>query len=407
MGAAEVETKPQLIASPAQLRKNMRLYIFTRVFQKRVFLPLAAIYFTTQAGISLQGIGILGGLFSLMQIIAELPTGMFADHFGKTVSLRIGSALNVIASTLYVIAPFPIGIGVGVCLEAIGYSFFGGASEAILHDTLEAQGRAKDYTKIHSRIQAAALLINAALVAAVPLTYRIDPRLPFAIGAALYAVLFVVNCNIKEVYAGSRSTERQHLRQRIAGLRLFKRLAPFFLALGFISAMYTAPSDFVNLQLTDLGIAPYRLGYVFAAASLVGVLIGLFVHRLKALSLKQYLLFDVAVVVCFLAALWSNWLPLIVITFMLAMGFWRYRRILYQAHMLEELPVRQKATLFSAINLGAQLFEFSVPIVFGVLVARSSIPHAFGYASLAALLAAVPLLIQVRKLQQAKQLAKI
>lgn len=391
---------PQLLATPQQLHKNMRLYVITRIFQKRVFLPLAAIYFTTQAGVSLQGIGILVGLFSLTQIVAEMPTGMFADHFGKTLSLRIGAALNVVASSLYVIAPFPLGIGLGYCLEALGYSFFGGASEAILHDTLEAQGRDQKYTQIHSRIQAAALFVNAILIAVIPLTYKIDPRLPFAIGAALYALLFIVNLNIHEVYAPSRSKEKQHLQQQIAGLRLFKRLALFFLSLGFISAMYTAPSDFVNLQLKDLGIAPYQLGYLFAAASLVGVLIGLVVHRLKALSLTQFMIVDVVIVLSFLVSLWLNKLPLIVGLLMFSIGFWRYRRILYQAHMLEQLPVRQKATLFSAINVGTQVFEFSIPIIFGVVVARSSIPYAFGWACLATLVAVVPLMIQLSKVNR-------
>lgn len=105
------------------------------------------------AGFDIRQIGLLATWFSLIQVLVEVPTGMFADRFGKVQSERIGAFLNVCATLLYVFQPNTTGIFTGVALEAIGYSFFGGACEALLHDTLQAQGRIGDYTKALARIQ--------------------------------------------------------------------------------------------------------------------------------------------------------------------------------------------------------------------------------------------------------------
>ncbi len=393
-----MRNKPLRVASDRQLQKNMRLYIVTRVFQKRVFLPLVGIYFTTRGGMSLRTLGFLFSWFALVQIVAELPTGYFADTYGKVRSLRVGAFLNVIASSMYVLFPNPIAIFIAYSFEALGYSFFGGASEAVLHDTLEAQGRADNYTKIHSRIQAASLGINAVLMALIPLTYKIDPRLPFLISAALYSVLLWVNFHIHEVFAPHKSRTSLTLRQKFGSLSKYKPILLFFVLLGVVSATYTAPSDYVNIQLKNLHIQPQLLGFIYSAASIVGVLVGLFVHYLKRLKFSSYVMLDIMFATALPLCVWYNHAFVIMFTFVLTMAFWRYRRIIYQAHLLEIFPTRQKATLLSAMNNMTDIFEFAIPIGFGLVVASRGIPTAFGLVAMLILFVSFPLFMETSAL---------
>lgn len=395
---------PSRLANDAQLRKNMRLYIITRVFQKRVFLPLVGIYFTTQAGMSLRTLGFLFSWFALVQIIAELPTGYFADTYGKVLSLRAGAFLNVIASSMYVLFPNPVAIFIAYSFEALGYSFFGGASEAILHDTLEAQGRSGQYTKIHSRIQAASLAINAILMALIPLTYKIDPRIPFIISAVLYSILLWVNLNIHEVFEPHKSKDAMTLQQKFRSLSKYRPILLFFVLLGLVSATYTAPSDYVNIQLKNLSVQPQLLGLIYSAASLVGVVVGLFVYYLKQLKFRTYVLIDIVMAVALPLSVWHNKALIIMFVFIWTMAFWRYRRIIYQAHLLEIFPVRQKATLLSAMNNMTDIFEFALPIGFGLVVASRGIPAAYGMVVGILLLVSLPLLIETNALHRRAKL---
>ncbi|MCA9330546.1 MFS transporter [Candidatus Saccharibacteria bacterium] len=376
----------------AQLQRNVRLQVFLRIFQKRVFLPLAAIYFMSVAGFDVQKIGLLATWFALLQVIVEVPTGMYADRFGKVQSERIGAFLNICATLLYVLEPNTVGIFTGMALEAIGYSFFGGACEALLHDTLQAQGRIAAYTKTLARIQSISLAVNAVLVGLVPLTYAIDPRLPFVVGTVAYLSLFGVTFLLHEVYPGASReapTMRPSLRTRLKVVLQYRRLVPFLLVFGFISALYTAPSDFANLAFKELGLAPERLGFVFAAGSIVGVGFGWVLHWFKKMPFYVYALTDWLVLWVWLASVWTRNLEVMVAVNICTMAFWRYRRIIYQEKLLEVLGTNRKATALSVMNNASQMNELYIPVVFGVMAGAFTIPQAYGIASLV-LLAVLP-----------------
>jgi MFS family permease len=370
--------------SQRDLQRNVRLQIVLRVFQKRVFLPLAAIYFSTVAGFSLAEIGLLATWFALIQVVAEVPSGMFADRYGKVRSERIGAFLNICATLLYVFAPNHVGIFAGMALEAIGYSFFGGACEALLHDTLQAQSRVSVYTKVLARIQSASLAINAVLVSLVPLTYRIDPTYPFLIGTAAYTVLFITTFYLREVYPAGKAVStpvKPSFRQRITILRQYKSIVPFLLAFGIISALYTAPSDFANIAFSDLGLAPEKLGFVFAAGSVVGVLFGWVLHWFKRLPFYVYALVDWSVLWEWLLSVWSANLTLMIVVNICTMAFWRYRRIIYQEKLLEVLQTNRKATALSVMNNAGQLNELYIPVLFGLSATQTGIPATYGIAA--------------------------
>jgi len=367
-----------------QLQRNVRLQVILRVFQKRVFLPLTPIYFTAVGGLSLQDLGILAMWFAAVQVIVEIPTGMLADRFGKVRAERVGAFLNICSTLLYVFMPNHLGIFVGVGLEAIGYSFFGGSCEALLHDTLQAQGRIKRYTQTLSRIQSMSLAINAVLVTVVPLTYKFDPRYPFLIGTLAYTTLFVTTFFLREVYpyAPSQHASKRHWMPRWSVIRRYKKYGLFLMSFGIISALYTAPTDFVTIALRDLGMRPESLGFLFGVASLVGVAAGWFMHLFKKFPFYVYGLVDWVFIFIWFAAVWFSNLRVLLVVYIINMAFWRYRRIIYQEKILQILQTNQKATALSVMNNATQINELYVPIVFGFAAAAYGIPATFGMASL-------------------------
>lgn len=369
--------------SAKQLQRNIRLQIFLKIFQKRVFLPLSAIYFISVAHFSLSDIGLLAAWFAIVQVVFEVPTGMFADRFGKVLSERVGAALNIAATLLYVFTPFKLGIFVGTTLEAAGYSFFGGASEALLHDTLEAQGRIHQYTKVLGRIQSASLGVNAVLVALVPLTYKYNNRYPFLLGALAYTLLFLTTFFLKEVYPHRESSANTMLRARfpLMGLvRQYRKYILFLMCFGVISALYTAPSDFINLTIRDLGLRPEQMGFLFSAASIVGVVFGWLLHLLKRLQFRTYALLDWSVLTFSLGSIWVNKFALVMVSYVFTMSFWRYRRIIYQEKLLDILQTNKKATALSVMNNATQLNELYLPLLFGLGASAWGIPRTFGIA---------------------------
>jgi MFS family permease len=372
----------------AVANRNIKLYIFVRIFAKRVFLPLTAIYFMSNAGFSIRDIGLLSGFYSVIQLLAEVPTGYFADRLGRVASIRMGAILAAVATICYIVFKSKSGIFLGAMFEALGYSFFGGAGEALIHDSLVVKKQVKDYTKILSRTMSISLIANAVLIAFVPMTYTLDHRYPFLIGTVAYLLLFTVTLFMHDVET-QRVTSVIKLKipdlKKIVGKR---HLLIFGLTFGIISALYSSPNDMFNLALKEYGIRIEYIGWIYSAGSILGAAIGPFFHYLRGIRLSRYIILDILVLLSLYIASYSRSVIALAVIMVMAISFWRYRRIIYQDYLLTIYPTEYKATLISAMNNLEQLNSIWLPIAITYLIYQTNISQGFGLVGIFTLLIA-------------------
>lgn len=364
-------------------QRNLWLYPIQKIFNKRVFLPIVPIYFTEYVGFSIPQLGLLAALLALIMLVLSVPTGYFADRFGRVKALRIGALLLTLSTLLYAGWPTKTGIVIGVMLEASGFAFIGGAGQSLVHDSLDVLDRKKDYSKVLSRAQSLALVLNALFIALVPLTYTVDPRLPFAIGTLAFLALLAATFAMRDV-------EKHRVKaMQWRGLKAIERLSgnvTMLLAIvffGIIGAAYFS-FDIVTIGLRELGFEPEFLGWVFASASLVGAVMGLFIHKLKQLSLSAYMLLDVGILVVLFLAGFSGNVWFLAVMAILSVGFWRYRRIIYQDHLLERFTTGYKSTLLSVMATTESLAALWVPIATTGAVGALGVVNGFGLLAVAA-----------------------
>ena len=356
--------------------RNIKLYIFIKILAKRVFLPLSAIYFIDTAGFTIRDIGLLSAFFSLVQLLAEMPTGYFADRIGRVASIRVSAILAAIATTIYVFIHHKVGIYIGVALEALAYSFLGGAGEALVHDSLVIKKRIADYTKIMSRTMSISLIGNAILVTLVPMTYKFNPAYPFAIGTFFYLVLFAITFFMHDV---ERSASVEKLKVPSFKLISGKRnILLFGLTFGIIAAMFTSPADMVNVALKEYGVRVDLIGWIYGIASVIGAAIGPLFHHLRKIKLSSYLTIDLTMLLGVYFAGYTQNGYLLALAMILSISFWRYRRIIYQDYLLTKYPTQYKATLISAMNNLEQLNSIWLPIMITSVIYSTSTPIGLG-----------------------------
>lgn len=366
-----------------QAERNIRLYVIIKVFVKRVFLPLSAIYFVQVDHFTIRQIGLLAAFFAAVQLVAEVPTGFFADKFARVTSIRIGAALNIIATLLYALVHTKLAVFSGQFCEALGYSFIAGAGEALIHDSLTVQSRADQYSKVLSRAQAVALVVNAGLIALVPMTYHINKSLPFLLGTLAYGVLLAVALRMADVPHPKPEGQQ---RTKVSWTKIFsqRHIIGFFVLFGLVGALYTGPSDMFNLALKSFGLKPEYLGWLFAIASLVAAAFGPLIHLLRRLPILGYVALDLAVLILEFAGAFTGSLAVLAVTTIISLGFWRYRKIIYQDHLLTMYPTRYKATLLSIINNVEQLNLLWIPILVATTVTNAGYAHGLGMIGLMA-----------------------
>lgn len=118
--------------------------------------PLYALLFA-DTGLSDAEISLLFAIWSVVGIVAEVPTGALADRFSRRTCLVASGVLQAAGFALWTAAP---GFGVfaaGFVLWGLGGVLASGAQEALLYDGLAAAGAQRHYAAVNGRISAAEL----------------------------------------------------------------------------------------------------------------------------------------------------------------------------------------------------------------------------------------------------------
>ena len=136
------------------LKNNIiKLYLLKAVKWFMIVMPIIVLFFESK-GLSLTQIMILQATYSLFVALFEIPSGFFADIYGRKKSLVTGSVLLFLG---YVIFSFFSGFNeflIAEMLLGIGGSLISGADSAILYDTLLEIKEDNEYTKIEGRTYA-------------------------------------------------------------------------------------------------------------------------------------------------------------------------------------------------------------------------------------------------------------
>lgn len=106
-----------------------------------LFTSAVWVIYLASRGYSPLVIGLFEMLFHVAKLVAEVPTGIFADLVGRRRSLIFFCILGAIENLLFLVPTVPLLI-LSFSLSGISYAFLGGASEAMLWSLTSRVGRA-------------------------------------------------------------------------------------------------------------------------------------------------------------------------------------------------------------------------------------------------------------------------
>lgn len=160
-----------------RLEKNILTTLWLGFFQVfLVIMPIAVPFFQSK-GLSMQEVFSLQAFFGFVVVITEIPSGYFADLFGRKRALVAGSLFAGVGHSLL---PFADGFWTLAMFEfalGIGYSLISGADIALLYDSEAALGRGeRDQRQVVGRLYSMRTVSEAvaALVCSVLLLWSMD-----------------------------------------------------------------------------------------------------------------------------------------------------------------------------------------------------------------------------------------
>jgi MFS family permease len=134
-------------------------------------IPIYALYslLFVDAGLSAARVSVLFSIWSVVGIIAEVPSGALADRFSRRNALIAATALQGCGHAMWMVSPNFVGFAVGFALWGAGGSLSSGSFEALVYDGLAATGAQDRYARLIGLAASGALLaqIPASVLASV------------------------------------------------------------------------------------------------------------------------------------------------------------------------------------------------------------------------------------------------
>lgn len=240
-------------------------------------------------------VGILDGLAFAIGLIAEVPSGVLADKFGRDKMAKLGQILAGSGLLIQAFGSNLMPFMVGQATMMIGVSFVSGADEALFFNKL--QFKSLDWRKLVTKGSQIALIGSMSAVIIGGWLYNIEPRLPWILtGFSLVSsalIIWPIKENRKMTKKQKIVTElREHLISIKSGFLEFRKKKLFLYVPLIISVQglfYTAGWGLLRLVLLDrFHFSTVAGSFVIASCSLITVIILAFMHR-HAESLSEKL----------------------------------------------------------------------------------------------------------------------
>ena len=240
--------------------RNIRIYYLTQFLEGAVFtLPIIIVFL--QARMTLVQVSLIYSWRYLSQLLAELPTGAFADLFGRKTSVRLSSLSFAIA---YLLLPFTVNFTQILLLftfSGIGMSLVSGAYEALIYDSLKQDHREAQFQHVLTKqsVYFQAGLIIATLTGGY--LYTINNLFPFwgvmlaeliAFSASFWLIEPKID-SIKFTWTNYLNQIKNGVRELTKNVKI-KNIASFYILVGGITwtcALYFNPYMFVDLGFND------------------------------------------------------------------------------------------------------------------------------------------------------------
>lgn len=112
----------------------------SRAFSIHIVFTVSAIYYVSTAQLNALELVLIGTILELTVFIFEIPTGLFADFFGRKKSFILGTFIIGAAHMLEGCLPEFWAIALASALWGIGWTFISGSEQAWIADELKNQG---------------------------------------------------------------------------------------------------------------------------------------------------------------------------------------------------------------------------------------------------------------------------
>lgn len=269
---------------PANLSGNIyRLYIIKTAKWFSLIMPIAVLFFQSN-GLTMTEIFWLKSVYSIGIVTFEIPSGYFADVWGRKKTLIIGTLLTTFGFSIYGFSSGFWQFLVAELVLGIGQSFISGADSALLYDSLKSEKREKDYVKYEGRVTSVGNFSEAIAGLLGGLLATISLRTPYITQAIVSAAAIPAALTLIE--------PSSELKTKVKGISdIFKvihftlidhsKLRNFILFSSLIGSATLTFAWFIQPFLIEIKLPVALFGVIWTILNLTVGFASIFAHRIE------------------------------------------------------------------------------------------------------------------------------
>jgi MFS family permease len=349
---------------------NSRILFWINFFGTISFIKPVVTLFYFERGINETELVLILMCWSGAVLIGEVPTGWFADRFGAKRSFFMGSFIKLISIILLIFAAEPWMFFLASALNGLSVTFFSGADEALLYESLKLSNDEDKMDRVMGNIQSATFLT-------LIVTVLIGSYIAQDLAESQFVLLLVMSvvCQLVELFLilfvkeppkmeSFRENPFHHVGEGVRVIRKTPQLLWMFLNVTIVFIPAGAIFDnFDQLVLTGAGVPVMMIGVIYSIAAVIGFgasrSIGVMTKHFSAVVLMHITgalaVISLLIISQFAGAIW------VVLAGFFSLRFVRAVRYpIYSKLSNEYIPSKVRATTISLLSVLDSVFDLII-----------------------------------------------
>ncbi len=308
-------------------------------------------------------------------LILEVPSGAFADLYGRKVSMFIGVlflAFGLSIAALF--STFKIFM-IAAIVFGVGMAFISGAYNALIYDSLKKLGREKEYLKITTKEETIFLAIGLISAYFGPYLFSFNVRWPYyisSIAAFIWAISVLTLYEPSDLYK-KKLTLKSHYEQMKEGLKFTlnnHKIVWLILFSGLVFLIFYIIANLIYAPyIIELGFTMKQLGIICFVATGIQTLFVFFTDKIeKEIGEKKSLFVIILSLFAVILAsyLTKNWF--IAIIFGIFWTILSFKELVVENYIHHHLREDNRATVLSIHSMALSVLGIIFVPIFGFII---------------------------------------
>lgn len=276
-----------------KIKKQIRGLYLSLIFGN-LSLTGAWVAILSARGYSLVEIGIAETVFHITSLLFEIPSGVFADIFGRKKMLMVGSFMRLMGNIVMICSRNFYTVCLSMAFQALSYNFVSGSNDALAYDSLKKVQLENEFERYLSNQLVIYAVCGGLSTLCVGVSLSLGYKTAYGIDVIFSVVTVFILLSLYEIY-GKEKENGKRLWNKLYGcfkesfvfIKNSKAVMSLMLCNVFIGALATLLLFFLQAKLTEHGIPEKLLGTALMFMEMGGIVGSKLILKLKNLKYKN------------------------------------------------------------------------------------------------------------------------